>query len=72
MARKEMPLQPATKEKKCQVCGTEYIYPEKGSPSTRFHCEVCAGLPEAVRKAMGRLAKRVQELERKLKQGNQS
>ncbi len=67
MARKEPRLQPATKEKKCQICGTEYTYPQKDSRSTRFHCELCAELPPTQRKVMGRLAKRVQMLERKLK-----
>ena len=67
MARKEMPLQPATKDKKCQVCGAEYTYPEKASPATRFHCSLCAGLPEPYRKVMARLSKRIHDLERKLK-----
>ena len=67
MATKEPRLQPATKEKTCQICGTEYTYPEINSRSTRFHCELCAELPSLQRKIMARMAKRIQQLERKLK-----
>lgn len=67
MARKELPLQPATKDKTCQVCGTEYTYPEKGSNATRFHCATCAGLPDNFRKILTKMSKRIQTLERKLK-----
>jgi predicted aldo/keto reductase-like oxidoreductase len=67
MARKEPKLQPASKDKKCQICGTEYTYPQKDSRSTRFHCELCAELTPIHRKVMSRMAKRIQQLERKLK-----
>jgi hypothetical protein len=67
MVKKELPLQPATKDKKCQVCGSEYTYPEKGSHATRFHCHTCAALPEAIRKILTKMSKRIQTLERKLK-----
>jgi polyferredoxin len=67
MSRKEIKLQPATRDKKCQVCGADYIYPEKDSKATRFHCELCAGLPTHYRKILTRMGKRIQSLERKLK-----
>ncbi len=67
MAKKTPRLLPASKEKNCQICGTEYTYPEKGSKATRFHCEVCSELPPLHKKIMGKLAKRIQSLERKLK-----
>lgn len=66
MLKKERPLQPATKDKTCQICGTEYVYPEKDSAATRFYCALCAGLPEPQKKIMTRMAKRIQSLERKL------
>ncbi|MGA1204798.1 MAG: hypothetical protein ACO3ZW_03175 [Opitutales bacterium] len=64
---KEPRIQPATKEKACQVCGISYVYPELNSQATRFHCELCAGLSPLHRRVMGRMAKRIQSLERKLK-----
>lgn len=67
MAKKEPRLQPASKDKKCQICGTEYTYPQKDSKSTRFQCEVCAELPPLHKKIMTRMAKRITSLERKLK-----
>ena len=67
MAKKELPLQPATKDKTCQVCGESYTYPEKGSNATRFHCAVCAALPETLRKILIKMSKRIQSLERKMK-----
>ena len=67
MAKKELPLQPASKEKTCQVCGTGYTYPEKGTNATRFHCAACAALPDAFRKILTKMSKRIQSLERKLK-----
>jgi hypothetical protein len=65
--KKEPKLQPATKEKTCQVCGTAFVYPEKDSRATRFHCEACAVLPASFLKVLNRLGKRIQTLERKLK-----
>jgi hypothetical protein len=65
--KKETRLQPATREKKCQVCGSEYVYPERDSRATRFHCASCASLPTHLRKVLTRLGKRIQVLERKLK-----
>lgn len=67
MANKEPRLLPATKEKSCQICGTEYTYPEINTKSTRFNCEVCAELPPLQKKILTRMAKRIQALERKLK-----
>jgi hypothetical protein len=67
MPEKKIKLQPATREKKCQICGESYIYPEKNSNATRFHCEVCVELPPAHRKILGRMAKRIELLERKIK-----
>ncbi|NDV63470.1 hypothetical protein G0Q06_13475 [Puniceicoccales bacterium CK1056] len=67
MPEKKIKLQPATRDKKCQVCGAPYVYPEQNSNATRFHCEVCAQLPPAHRKILGRMAKRIDSLERKLK-----
>jgi len=67
MTDKEPRLQPASKEKSCQICGTEYTYPQKDSKSTRFHCEICAELPPLHKKILNRMAKRIQTLERKLK-----
>jgi hypothetical protein len=65
--KKEPKLQPATREKKCQVCGSEYVYPERDSKATRFHCASCADLPTHFRKVLTRLGKRIQALERKTK-----
>mgnify|MGYP001555946315 CR=1 FL=1 len=65
--KKERKLQPATRDKTCPVCGAAYIYPEKGSRATRFHCEDCAVLPAHFRKILTRLGKRIQTLEKKLK-----
>lgn len=67
MTVKKIKLQPATRDKTCQICGEPYVYPEKNSDATRFHCEVCAGLSPAHRKILGRMAKRIASLERKLK-----
>lgn len=64
---KEPRLQPATRDKTCQICGTDYTYPAKGSNATRFHCEVCAELPASQRKILTKMSKRIQSLERKLK-----
>ena len=64
---KEPRLQPATRDKTCQICGEEYTYPEKGSRATRFHCEDCAELPPNHRKILTRMSKRIRALERKLK-----
>lgn len=66
MPRKEPVLQPSTRDKKCQVCGEEYVYPEKESPATRFHCAICAPLPADIKKILSRMAKRIQTLETKL------
>lgn len=63
---KERRLQPATREKTCQICGTEYIYPEKGTNATRFHCEACSDLPANQKKILTKMAKRIQTLERQL------
>jgi uncharacterized Zn ribbon protein len=60
-------LQPATKDKTCQICGSEYTYPEKGSNATRFHCDQCADLPPAQKKILTKMAKRITALERKFK-----
>ncbi|MEZ5278432.1 MAG: hypothetical protein R3F07_18765 [Opitutaceae bacterium] len=65
--KKELKVQPATRDKTCQVCGTVYVYPEKGSRATRFHCETCAPLPAPLLKVLTRLGKRIQTLERKPK-----
>ena len=67
MPVKEIKVQPATRQKKCQVCGTEYTYPELDSQATRFHCELCAVLPTHYRKILTRMGKRIQSLERTLK-----
>jgi hypothetical protein len=67
MPAKKPKLQPATREKTCQVCGESYIYPEKDSKATRFHCDVCVELPPAHRKILGRMAKRIASLEKQLK-----
>lgn len=64
--KKEPKVQPASRNKTCPVCGTAYVYPEKGSRATRFHCETCAALPTELRKVLTRLGKRIQTLERKL------
>jgi hypothetical protein len=64
--KKEPRLQPATREKTCQVCGTSYVYPEKGSKATRFNCESCAELPAHFRKILARMSRRIQNLERKI------
>jgi len=68
MPAKPPRLQPATREKSCQVCGANYTYPERGSTATRFHCELCAGLDPDTRKVLQRLAQRVQQLERTVDQ----
>jgi len=65
--KKDPKLQPATREKTCQVCGSTFIYPEKGSKATRFHCESCADLPVHFRKTLTRLGKRIRTLERKIR-----
>ncbi len=65
--KKESRLQPATRVKTCQVCGSTFVYPEKASKATRFHCESCADLPAHFRKVLTRLGKRIQTLERKIK-----
>jgi hypothetical protein len=67
MPVKERKLLPATRQKMCQVCGTDYTYPELNSKATRFHCELCAELPTHHRKILTRMGKRIQSLERKLK-----
>ena len=67
MPVKEIKLQPATRDKTCGVCGETYTYPEKNSKATRFHCELCAGLPSHYRKILTRMGKRIQSLERKIK-----
>ncbi|MGC9450335.1 MAG: hypothetical protein ACP5I4_02715 [Oceanipulchritudo sp.] len=67
MPAKEPRLLPATKEKTCQICGESYVYPEKESNATRFHCEACAGLPAQYRKILTKMSKRIQSLERKVK-----
>jgi hypothetical protein len=64
--KKEIKLQPASREKTCQVCGNSYVYPEKDSRATRFHCESCAELPLHFRKVLACLSKRIQTLERKI------
>ena len=63
--------QPATKEKTCQVCGEKYTYTEPGIRSTRFHCELCTGLSDHAKKILGRMAKRITTLEKKLTKTNQ-
>lgn len=68
MPAKERKLQPSTRDKSCQICGSEYTYPVKDSRATRFQCEGCAQLPASVRKVLARMAKRIQLLEKKLKQ----
>ena len=65
--KKERKLLPATRDKTCPVCGKTYVYPEKGSRATRFHCETCAVLPAHFLKVLTRLGKRIQALETKLK-----
>ena len=67
MTTKTPRLLPASKEKNCTICGAEYTYPQKDSKATRFHCEVCTELSPLHKKIMGKLAKRIQSLERKLK-----
>jgi len=64
MAVKTPKPQPATREKTCQVCGESYVYPEPGSPATRFHCELCVALSAHDKKVLGRLAKRISVLEK--------
>jgi hypothetical protein len=66
MPAKEKRLQPATREKTCQICGTSYVYPQLNSNATRFHCDVCVELSPAQRKVLGRMAKRIETLERQL------
>ncbi|MGD7654175.1 MAG: hypothetical protein ACQCXQ_13230 [Verrucomicrobiales bacterium] len=68
MAARKPKLQPATKEKACQVCGESYVYPEPGSVATRHFCGLCAGLGAVERKILTRMAKRIQKLERTLTQ----
>jgi hypothetical protein len=58
---------PETKNKTCSACGQAYEYPLKGSLATRFHCENCATLPAAARKALERLSTRLRKLEKELK-----
>ncbi len=67
MAVKTPKPQPATRDKICSVCGEKYIYPEAGSKATRHHCALCVDLSAHAKKVLGRLAKRVSALEKKLK-----
>ena len=64
MAVKQPKPQPATRDKTCSVCGETYVYPEPGSPATRFHCELCVGLSAHAKKVLGRLSKRITSLEK--------
>ncbi len=66
MSQKEPSLQPAVRKKKCQICGAEYIYPEKNSLATRFYCAMCAPLSSDLKKILSRMTKRIQTLEAKL------
>ena len=51
----------------CQACGESYEYSLADSRATRFHCDNCAVLPEAARKSLTRLARRIRNLERELR-----
>ena len=66
MPEKKIKIQPATRDKTCQVCGESYVYPEINSSATRFHCELCVELSPVQRKVLGRMAKRISSIERKL------
>lgn len=67
MPAKPKRIQPATRDKTCQVCGASYVYPQVNSNATRFHCELCVELSPAHRKVLGRMTKRIETLERHLK-----
>lgn len=67
-APKKERLVPATKEKKCSVCGDPYIYPTKGSNATRHKCDLCADLPLKTAKVIKKINDRVRKLENQLKQ----
>jgi hypothetical protein len=58
--------QPATRIRTCRACGKKFEYPIKGSPATRFHCEVCATLSGHVRLVAERLSLRIAALESRL------
>ncbi len=50
----------------CRCCGESYGYPERKSVATRAYCENCVQIPQASRKAMGRLRRRLERLAKKV------
>jgi len=50
----------------CRGCNQSYDYPVIKSAATRFYCERCALLPDAVRATIEQLNKRIKELEKKV------
>jgi hypothetical protein len=67
MAVKTPKPQPSIRTKVCSVCGGSYTYPEAGSRATRHHCALCVDLSGHAKKVLGRMAKRISALEKKLK-----
>ena len=67
MAKKETDSE--LQSRQCRACDRRYDYPVIRSEATRFYCETCAGLPDAVRATIERLNKRVRELERTARRG---
>jgi len=55
--------------RQCRACDRKYDYPVVRSRATRFYCETCADLPEAIRTTIERMNKRIRELERQQKKG---
>ena len=62
--QKRVKLQPATHEKSCQICGSTYTYPEKGSNATRYICANCNALPNYAKQVLSGMGKRIQRLEK--------
>lgn len=54
--------------RKCRACGKTFTYPEVKSAATRVHCGSCALLPKPVRLTFEQLTRRVNLLEKQLKQ----
>lgn len=53
--------------RKCRCCNKQYDYAVPGSHSTRFICEDCGQIPEALRKVLIAFNKRLTDLETQVK-----
>ena len=66
MATKPVKLQPETREKVCQICGTSFTYPERGVNATRYLCAPCNELPGHAKTVLTKMGERLLKLERKV------